>query len=87
MVAGNLWVSHGTKDIYQSKLYPQYIHLEKKYTWYFLGFVRRFFSDRVQKLVVCLGLYEYSLHFLRREDQLNGSLGTLSKISFPYVNI
>ena len=38
---------------------------------YFQRFVRRFLSDRVEKLVVYFGLYESSLLFSRREDQIN----------------
>ena len=34
-------------------------------------FVRRFFSDRVKRFVVYFGLYESSLPFSRREDQIN----------------
>ena len=30
-----------------------------------------FFLDRLRKLIVCLDLYEPSLHFCRREHQIN----------------
>ena len=40
---------------------------------YFSRLVRRFFSDGVKKLVVYFGLYESSLHFQRREDQIDNA--------------
>ena len=41
----------------------------------FKGFVRRFFSDRVKTFVVYFDLYVSSLHFLRREDQIDTVYG------------
>ena len=51
----------------------------------FPRFVRRFFSDRVKKLVVYFGLCESSLHFQRRETKQIVFMGR--KLSFPYIDI
>ena len=61
--------SHGTKIIYWSKLYQYHTHWKKGFSQllYFWRFVSRFFSDRVEKFVLC----ESSLDFQRREDQIN----------------
>ena len=43
------------------------------YSCYGWRFVSRFFSDRVKKLVVHFGLYESSLDFRRRENEINAA--------------
>ena len=43
--------------------------------------MRRFFLGRIKKLVLYLGLYRSSLHFLRK------TLFIVSKINFPYVDV
>ena len=80
-------LSHGIKNIHRRKLYQSYTDLRKTFLQLFLGTIARclHFPDRVEKLVVYLGLYESSSHFSRRKTKQ--ILFMRSKLSLPYANL
>ena len=66
-------VATWNKNNLSKQVVPMIYTLDKRFLQllYFWKFASCFFSGRVKKLVVYFGLYESSLDFLRREDEIN----------------
>ena len=79
-------VATWNKNNLPKQVVPIIYKLEKRFLQllYFWRFVSCFLSGRVKKLVVYFGLYESSLDFQRREDQIN-TLLMRTKFIFLYL--
>ena len=78
-------LSQGIKNIYRSKLYLKHTHQTKSFCscYTFEGLRVVPLRTEHKKLRVYLGLYNFSLNFQRREDQINT---THEKFIFLHVD-